>query len=52
MQRVFERGETRYYDFIKDKISTVLDLYDVANYEGYRNYYGRKNPLTKANKLP
>jgi len=52
VQRVFERGEVRYYDFLRDKISTVLDLYDSANYAGFKNYYGPRNPLTKANQLP
>lgn len=51
VQRVFEKGEVRYYDFLRDKISTVIDLYDAANYSGFKNYYGPKNPLTKANAL-
>ena len=52
VQRVFERGETRYYDFIQDKISRVVDLYDAKNYAGWKHYYKpRKNPLTAANKI-
>jgi hypothetical protein len=51
VQRVFEKGELRYYDFLSAKISTVIDLYDSANYSGYKNYYGPKHPLTKANAL-
>jgi hypothetical protein len=48
VQRVFEKGETRYYDFIKDKINLVVDLYDTNKYENYGNYYWNdKNPLTK-----
>jgi hypothetical protein len=50
VQRVFERGETRFYDFLKDKISVVIDLHDVENYPGFKNYYGPNNPLTSANK--
>ena len=50
VQRVFEKGETRYYDFIKDKISLVVDLYDRPNYLGYKNFYSPKNPLTSGNK--
>lgn len=42
VQRVFERGETRYYDYIQDKISLVMDIYDVEKYEGWKNYYGPK----------
>lgn len=51
VQRVFERGEMRHYDFVREKISLVVDLYDSANYEGSQNYYTRNRPLTVANKL-
>lgn len=51
IQRLFERGETRYYNFLKDKISLVVDLYDTANYANSGNYYTEKKPLTKANML-
>ena len=51
VQRVFERGETRHYDFMKEKIRLVVDLYDSANYEGSRNYYRKDRPLTAVNKL-
>lgn len=50
IQRVFEKGETRFYDYLKEKISMVIDVYDVEKYDGFRNYYGPKNPLTSANK--
>jgi hypothetical protein len=49
VQRVFERGETRYYDFMKDKISVIVDLYDKENYANYGNYYSPKKPITAAN---
>lgn len=51
LQRVFERGETRYYDFIADKVPVVIDLYDQENYENWGNYYGNKRPLTAKNKI-
>ena len=51
IQRVFEKGETRYYDFVKEKISLVVDLYDIDKYEGFKNYYTPKNPLTAENKI-
>lgn len=51
VQRVFEKGETRYYDFIQEKISLVVDLYDSDNYQGRKNYYRRNNPLTEKNKV-
>ncbi len=50
VQRVFEKGETRYYDFLKEKISLVIDVYDVENFKDWKNYYSPKNPLTKDNK--
>ena len=51
VQRVFERGETRYYNFISDKISLVVDLYDNTHYEKSGNYYNDRNPLTPLNKI-
>ena len=51
VQRVFERGETRHYDFVRERISLVVDLYDAEKYEGSRNYYTPKRPLTAENKL-
>lgn len=51
VQRVFERGDTRYYDFIRERISLVVDLYDAERYEGSRNYYTPKRPLTAENKV-
>lgn len=49
--RIFERGETRYYDYLRNQIRLVVDLYDAANYEGSRNYYTPARPLTAQNKL-
>jgi hypothetical protein len=51
VQRVFERGETRYYDFLGERISLIVDLYDQSSYAGSRNYYRGTNRLTAANKL-
>ena len=51
VQRVFERGETRHYDFVRERLSVVVDLYDAEKYEGSRNYYTPKRPLTAENKL-
>lgn len=51
VQRVFERGEVRYYDFLMDKIPVVVDLYDQENYENWGNYYGPKKPLSKDKKI-
>jgi len=42
--RAFVRGEMRYFDFIADKVSLLVDLYDLDNYPN--NWYSRdKNPF-------
>jgi hypothetical protein len=52
VQRVFERGEVRHYNYLAAKIRLVVDLYDRDKYEGNQNYYdNKKNPLTAQNKL-
>jgi len=52
IQRVFEKGETRYYNYLKDQIKLVIDLYDLKKYEKWGNYYDNKNnPLTSKNKI-
>lgn len=43
VQRAFIKKETRYLDFVKNKISLIADIYDFK-YFG-KNYYTRKNPL-------
>ena len=53
VQRVFEKGEIRYYNLVKVKISLVVDLYDEEKIgEGWKNFYdNKKNPLTPQNKI-
>lgn len=51
VQRVFERGETRHYDFLGDRIRLVVDLFDQTGYEGSRNYYRGNRRLTPENRL-
>lgn len=52
IQRIFERGEIRYYNFIKEQVKLVIDLYETENYKDWKNYYdNRKNPLTIKNKI-
>ncbi len=50
VQRVFERGETRYYDFVGDRIARVVDLYSEESGERGREY-GGAHRLTSANKM-
>ncbi len=52
VQRVFEKGETRFYDYLREKIRLVVDLYNAEKYAGNQNYYdNQRNPLTAKNKL-
>jgi hypothetical protein len=41
--RAFVRREMRYFDFIADKVSLLVDLYDGAHYP--HNWYNRRNPF-------
>lgn len=52
VQRVFEKGEIRFYHLVQQKISLVIDLYDSDKYTNWENYYdNKKNPLTALNKI-
>lgn len=48
VQRAFIRREARYFDFVRDKISLIVDIYDSDKYP--KNYYNRSNPFD-ANKI-
>lgn len=41
--RAFVRGEERYYDFVKEKVSYLVDIYDNEKYP--KNFYNDKNPF-------
>jgi hypothetical protein len=41
--RAFVRNEMRYYKFVEDKVSLLVDLYDKGKYP--RNWYNRGNPF-------
>ncbi|MGI5837541.1 MAG: type ISP restriction/modification enzyme [Chloroflexota bacterium] len=43
VQRAFVKREMRYYRFVEDKVSLLVDRYDVNNYP--RNWYHRDNPF-------
>ena len=43
IQRAYEKGEFRYYNYLKDKISLVIDIFDKDKYPD--NYYTQKNLL-------
>lgn len=41
--RAFVKREMRYYHFVQDKVSLLVDLYDYAKYPN--NWYSRSNPF-------
>jgi hypothetical protein len=50
VNRVFERGDDRYYRFLREKIALVQDIFD---FEGYPNtYYTPKKPLQAKKRDP
>lgn len=44
LQRVYERGEDRYWEYVATKVSLVHDV-DDTRVNGYGVYYTKKNPL-------
>ena len=47
LQRLYERNEVRYWEFVWTKVSLVLDIDDISKNE-YGEYYSQRNPLTLA----
>jgi len=43
IHRVFIKGEMRYFNFVKDKVSFVWDIYDTVKYPN--NFYSKSNEL-------
>jgi hypothetical protein len=43
LYRAFTTGEMRYFDFVRDKVSVIWDLYDLGKYPN--NYYTKDNPF-------
>jgi len=41
--RAFVKGEMRYYSFVEEKVSLLVDLYDSRKYP--KNWYNRDNPF-------
>ena len=41
LQRAYNRGETRYYDFVKDKVSFIWDIYDNKNAPKENRYHSK-----------
>jgi hypothetical protein len=47
LQRLYERGEARYWEFVWSAVSLVHDVDDIGQHD-YGEYYTQKNPLTAA----
>jgi len=47
LQRLYERGEERYWEYVAEKVSLVHGVDDTRNHE-YGEYYHKRNPLTVA----
>ena len=45
LQRLYERGEDRYWEYVAEKVSLVHDVDDTRENE-YGAYYTKKNPFT------
>jgi hypothetical protein len=45
LQRLYEKNEGRYWEFLWPKVSLIYDIDDVRNHE-YGEYYSQRNPLT------
>lgn len=46
LQRLYEKGEERYFNFLRDKFERIIDLDDKRNNKPYGVYYDKKNNLT------
>jgi hypothetical protein len=46
VQRAFERGEMRFFNYLRDKFELVVDIFDKEKYKGGGNFYDRsRNPF-------
>lgn len=43
VNRVYSKGDMRYFNYIRDKVSLVIDIFDSAKYPNI--YYSEKKPL-------
>lgn len=41
--RAFTKGDMRFFNFVRDKVSYLVDLYDTAHYPN--NFYNKKRPF-------
>lgn len=51
LQRLYERGEERFFNLLSDRYKLIMDLDDRRN-KDYGEYYSASNPLTQKKILP
>lgn len=51
LQRFVERGESRFFEYLEDRYSLVVDEDDLRRHR-WGEYYSSKNPLTPEKQLP
>jgi len=52
LQRLYERNEDRYFEFIRPHYRLIMDFDDKRCGKDYGTWYSDKNPLTKQKMLP
>ncbi|WP_111361747.1 DUF3800 domain-containing protein [Fibrobacter sp. UWR1] len=50
--RVYEKNDFRYFNFIREKIKLVHDIFDVQSNQFYGTFYTEKKPLEQKNWSP
>lgn len=51
VQRVYQQGETRFYEYLEPKIERIVELYNKKGGTAATLCFDRQNPLTEANKI-
>lgn len=52
IQRLYERGDDRYFSFLASQFRLVMDFDDTRNGKSYGRWYSDGDPLTKEKMLP
>ena len=50
--QVYEHCEFRYYNYLKDKIKLIQDIFDIDNNQFYGTFYTTSNPLDQKKLSP
>lgn len=52
LQRLYERGEARYFDYLAPHYRVIMDFDDKRSGKDYGTWYNDQNPLTKEKMMP